>query len=356
MLISEATEDILEDWNTKITQRNIKEAKNLKKEVDVMFQRLDDIESEKNYLILSGYYYLLQNNSLELKMIIERMGNIPELSFYHHFFQGIRAYNLRRYDDALDCYRIAEKYLNKNNPIETAEFYYRVAAVYYQVQETLMSVNLIQKALEVFEKNGKYRNRLGDCRMLLGLNYIDMRQFVEAEDQFHIARDIAQRINDSGLLARINHNLGFMYAEQGLSEAAVRYLSNVLRDEDYDYSESYIKTIFLLTREYFKLNQIDAGKEWYEKGIALAHELNNVEYKVKFTLLNALHLDNKDFESTFKSGIAYLQQEKLWLDIEEYAQIFARFYLDCKGYQKAAEYYEIAIEAKNEIKKMEGLK
>lgn len=88
MLISEATEDILEDWNTKITQRNIKEAKNLKKEVDVMFQRLDDIESEKNYLILSGYYYLLQNDSLELKMIIERMGNIPELSFYHHFFKG----------------------------------------------------------------------------------------------------------------------------------------------------------------------------------------------------------------------------------------------------------------------------
>ncbi|MGE8204753.1 tetratricopeptide repeat protein [Heyndrickxia sp. NPDC080065] len=354
MLTSEKTYEVLEKWETLITHRNIKQAKELKQEIETVFEDDKELSQSKKYVFLSARYYFLQKNYSQANTIIEKIGSFSDESstFYYQFFKGIHSYNLKKYEDALESYYLAEKHLDQIPPAEQAEFHYKIASVYYQIKESLMSINYTQRALKIFQKHDNYRLRQSDCSMLLALNYIDMKQFSLAEEEFHEARDKAQKAGNKQALALVNHNLGLMYAEQDLSEAAIRYLTDVIESGNHDY---FLQTMFLLTREHFKLGRIELAKEWLRKGEALAEELGNNEYQMKLKLLHAIHLGTEEFEKTFKEGISYFQNENLWLDVEEYAQIFARFYLQNQEYRKATEYYEITLKAKNMINKMEAL-
>lgn len=348
---------LLDHWGTSIVQRNIENAEKLKEEIESVIKDDNDSSTERKYLILCARHYFLQKSDFQAKTIIEKIRNFSDeiSTFYYYFYNGVYAYNAKKYDEALESYRTAEGYLEQLEIVEQAEYHYRAAAVYYQIQETLISLTHTKQALHLFQTDMNFKLRQSDCRMLLALNYIDMKQFLLAEEEFHAARDIAQKAGHKGLLAKINHNLGFMYAEQNLSEAAIRYLSDVMESKDHDNTINTLQTMFLLTREHFKLDRMEKAKQWLNKGLILAEELENEEYMKKFKLLHSIHVGGPDFEKTFQEGISYFHREKLWLDVAEYAQILARFYLQSHEYKKATDYYEMTIEAKNKIKKMEAL-
>jgi hypothetical protein len=352
-------------WYVYLRSHEISKAVTIKLEIDKKLRDLE--EDEKEDILL--YYSLLelrhkillkQFNGIEiiLRKIEPFKGRMNDtLTYYYHFFKGMYAYSTNNYNEAIDQYIQAEKRLDLvDDGIEKAEFHYKVASAYYHLYQNLVSTHHVKKALTLFEQYEEYQKRTADSMMLLGLNLIDVKQFVEAEGLFHSGLDIAKQMNDKALHARFNHNLGLLYFEQSLLETSVTYLRNVILTEEHERPVYSLKAMYLLANALFKLEQISEANEWYIKGVALADQSRDEEYLFKFKLLNALYIRPEELEVVFHEAISYFEDNNMWKVVEQYAEIFAVLLKERAEYIKACEYYNKAAYARENIFEKERLK
>lgn len=330
-------------------------------------QCINNMEEDQTMLI---YYSLLEfRHKLLLKQfetaksLLTKVQPFKEdmnelLTYYYYFFSGMYAYSIKRYEIALENYKLAEKKLDSiSDDIERAEFHYKVASVYYQIKQTLISLNHTKKAHEIYKANTGYMKKAVHCEILLAANYVDMRKFKDAEKHYKNAKINAIKLKDKALQSLINYNIGLFYAEQKLTEEAIHYLNFVLEDEDFN-KKYYVKTIFTLAREYLNLNEEELALNYLKQGLAFAEKIDSKEYLIKMKLLQALYTkeNEKNFELVFEEGISYFDVEMLYVDIEEYAEKCAQFYCERKEFEKAAHYYQKAIYARQKMIEMEALK
>jgi tetratricopeptide (TPR) repeat protein len=352
-------------WYVHLRSNEISKAVTLKLEIDKKLREMEDNEENQDLLV---YYSLLelrhkillkQFNGIEIILaeIEPFKGNMSNtLTYYYHFFKGMYAYSTNSYEDAIEQYIQAEKRLDRmDDEIEKAEFHYKVASAYYHLYQNLISCHHVKKALNVFEKHEEHNKRTAASMILLGLNLIDIKEFVEAEALFHSGLDIAKRIDDKALQASLNHNLGLLYFEQNLLETAVTYLSNVILTEAHERHVYSLKCMYLLANALFKLERISEANEWYIKGMVLADQSIDEEYLIKFKLLNALYIQPEDLEKVFQEGITYFENNCMWKALEEYAEIFASLYKEQNEYTKACDYYGKAVSARQNIFEKERL-
>lgn len=114
--------------------------------------------------------------------------------------------------------------------------------------------------------------------------------------------------------------MGFLYAKQGISATAIRYLMDVYKSE-----KPYHKTVFLLAREHFKVNEIEKAQEFLTQGFELA----DVEYTHHLRILRAQYDENykQNLETTIADGLDYFESQKLYGFIEEYSGILAKNFI-----------------------------
>jgi tetratricopeptide (TPR) repeat protein len=350
-------------WYVHLRSNEISKAVTLKLEID---KKIWEMEEEEDLLV---YYSLLelrhkillkQFNGIEILLakIEPFKGNMSNtLTYYYHFFKGMYAYSTNNYEEAIEQYIQAEKRLDRvDDEIEKAEFHYKVASAYYYLDHNLISSHHVKKALSIFEKLEGYQQRTADSLMLLGLNLIDVKQFVEAEGLFHSGLDIAKKLGDKALQARFNHNLGLLYFEQTLLETAVTYLSNVILTEAHERPVYSLQSMYLLAHALSKLEKTSEAKEWFIKGVALANQLVDKDYIMKFRLLSALYMKQEELESVFQESIAYFEDNNMWKAVEDNAEIFAAFYKDQADYEKSCDYFEMAVSARQKKFEKERLR
>jgi tetratricopeptide (TPR) repeat protein len=361
-ITAEDVSHLLNTWYVHLRNNEYSKAVALKLEID---NKIRDMEEDEDLLV---YYSLLEfRHKILLKQFIgtdlvlakiepfsENMSDM--LTYYYHFFKGMYAYSMKNYEEAIGHYVQAEKKLDRvDDEIEKAEFHYKVASAYYYLVQNIISVHHVKKALSIFEKHEEYQKRTADSVMLLGLNLIDLKQFLEAEVLFHNGLSIAKEMDDKALQARFNHNLGFLYSEQNLLETAVTYLSNVISTEEHERPVYSLQAMYLLTKALFKLEQATEANKWFSKGMVLAKKFNEEEFSTKFKLLNALYIQPEEFEEVFQESIAYFENNRMWKAVEEYAEIFAGLYRDQAEYNKACDYYGKAVSARENIFEKERL-
>lgn len=123
---------------------------------------------------------------------------------------------------------------------------------------------------------------------------------------------------------KIRHNLGFLYAEQDLSEAAIRNLTTAI-----DTPEKSYKAIFLIARENYKLGNTEESLKFIETGLEACNRINNTEYKHHFSILSALNSkeSTEKSENIISEGIEYFEQEGLLGFVHDYSkQLALKFY------------------------------
>ncbi|MEC3329710.1 tetratricopeptide repeat protein, partial [Bacillus thuringiensis] len=145
------------------------------------------------------------------------------------------------------------------------------------------------------------------------------------------------------------YNLGLLYADQNLSELAIRYLLESFENQEDDY-----KTMFLLAQEYYKLKQTNTVNTYIEKGLNVC----NQEYKIHFLFLQALNnkLSTEQLEKVMLDAIPYFEKQNLWKYIQDYTEELAIRFYEEKNKDKSNEYFYKSYKAKRNLLERESLK
>lgn len=332
----------------------------IKEKIDALVKDVEqwDDEVKIGYELIDISYTLRFQKNEPVDGAIKKLESIesqmsPLNSYCFYTIKGMSAFNKGQYQEALEIYNKAFPYVNTlNDPIEEAEWHYKVAGVFYQVDKNLDSLNHIQIATELFQTDKAFNRRLATCEMIHGLNCSDLRQYEKAEECFYTSLDYAKETRDKELTAQAYHNLGVLYAGQNMSSAAIRWLKESVEQEN-----PFFKTCYLLSREHFKLGQEDHAMTWYNKGSKLCEESGNLVENYQYKLLYTLYKESdRVFENTFKEGIAFLHGEEQWVHVKEYALDLAKHFSKSGNYKESTNFYELHVEAQQKILESEALK
>ncbi|MGI8282561.1 hypothetical protein AB2568_030190 [Bacillus mycoides] len=334
---------LLSSWYNAIISQCIIKAKHIKEEID---RDIHSIEQDTNisiyYSLLNFRYKLLICDIDGSKECLEKISPFPEqtetfLKYYYHFFKAIYAISVANHNEAKEQYEKAEKLLATiPDELELAEFNYMFAVFHYQSLNPLLAAKYAYKAKEVFSGNSGYEMKVASCQNTIGLACTKLRLYEIAEENFISALRIFKEYDEEQLIGKVKHNLGLLYADQNLSELAIKYLKDSLKDNT--------KTMFLLAREYYRLGENILAADLIEQGYKLTRLK---EYKCHFAILRELNkgVEIQELERVIMAGIYYFKQENLWGHIKEYASILGNKFYDLNNYEQASRYLHIALDA-----------
>ncbi|EDX66466.1 MULTISPECIES: RapH N-terminal domain-containing protein [Bacillus] len=357
---NEKVTKLLNDWYQAILQHQSIQATNLKQEVE---DKLSSIKEDKNlllyYSLLNFRYEMLTDGFNITKDSFNEINSfdVPDsgfLSYYYHFFKGIHEAMISNYTKAREEFEQAEKLLMYVlNELEEAEFNYRIASFHYQTYQPLVAIQYVTKAKDIFSKHTGYEVNVASCNNVYGLSCIDLRQFEQAEINLNSALDILQKHNEESLVLRVRHNLAWLYANQNLSNLAIRHVSEVTKK-----NPKHFKAIFVEAREYYKLGEHTLAEELIENGLRICNELKNKELLPHFTILK--ELNNKtsalSLEKVILKGISYFKKEKLWDCVQEYTEILANAFYQEENHVQASKYFYMSNEARRKYEEKGALK
>jgi tetratricopeptide (TPR) repeat protein len=183
---------------------------------------------------------------------------------------------------------------------------------------------------------------------------ISLEQFELAEEYLLQAVDIFKKANEDSIVFKVKHNLGLMYADQGLSEVAIRHLTDVFNEIKYTRPGYFSRTAYLLAREHYKMKRPEKVAYYIEDGLRDCSE----EYKHHFSILPAKNnnLSVEELEGIILPAIEYLKEQELWKDVVAYSDDLAKKWYDIGNKEKVSTYFHLNYEARQTFKKKGSLK
>ncbi|CAI8769627.1 response regulator aspartate phosphatase C [Bacillus sp. IT-79MI2] len=344
----------LDTWYQVMLQQQVEKATRCKEEID---NNLNQVEANQDvllyYALLNFRYNVLTDWVAVKEDSFDRVESfeIPTeglLAYYYHFFKGFHLRLITNYTEAKEQFDQAEKLLQYiTNPFEKAEFNYRLGEFYYHSYQQVKAIDFIQKAKEEFSKQSGYEINLALCENIYGLCCIDLKQFELAEETLNATLDVFQKTNHEKYILMVRNNLGLLYANQNVSESAIRHLSEVTKK-----SPNHFRALYLEADENLKLNRSDIAESLIEKGLHICNQFKNQEYQYRFMILKEMNTNINAFEKAVLKGIMYFEKEELFDCIEEYAERLADKFYNENNHEKASKYYHMSKEArKKQIKK-----
>ncbi|AVI27171.1 tetratricopeptide repeat protein [Bacillus velezensis] len=356
----------LNDWYTHIKNDHLDQAGRIKKEVE---KDLKNMEESKDVLL---YYQLLEfrhellvnymnsekteelNSSYLAMKRLEDQGNVTGmLEYYFHFFMGMYEFRRKKLTAAITSYRKAESKLTEiDDEIEKAEFFFKVAYVYYYMKQTYFSLNYAYRALEIYTKYDDYFIQRIRCQFILGGNFIDSLEYEKALEIFMESLKIAEEIQVDYLIGMAHINIGICFDELKNYGSAASHLEKALYLLEVGTHSFVAKTLFILTHVKIKQGDKDSADIYFQKGREFVKKTNDAEYTAKFKILEGLYFSNGEYD-LISDAFAYFDSMKMYADLENYAVEVARFFYQMQDFQRSSEYYMLSVEAKNKIKKGE---
>ncbi|MEC0166737.1 aspartate phosphatase, partial [Bacillus cereus] len=113
---------------------------------------------------------------------------------------------------AIESYKKAEKKLTRVlDAIEKAEFYYKMAEVFYHMKQTHVSMFYVEQAYDIYKKHDTYKVRMIHCLTVVAGNYIDLVAHDQALPHLQKALKIAEEISNTQLMTKALLNVGCCY-------------------------------------------------------------------------------------------------------------------------------------------------
>ncbi|TWG76101.1 response regulator aspartate phosphatase E, partial [Bacillus subtilis J27] len=179
----------INEWYDYINKFDAENADKLKTEITEMIESMEEDQDLliyyqlmlfRHYLMMAYLYPSDASQKLEkweyLKQSEGKSQKITRLmEYYANFFEGMYFFSEGDYISAIQCYKKAEKRLFKvRDQIEKAEFYYKMAEVFYHMKQTHVSMFYVQKAYEIYKKHDAYVIRKIHCLFVIAGNYVDL--------------------------------------------------------------------------------------------------------------------------------------------------------------------------------------
>jgi len=313
----------------------------------LMLDYLEPLVDSKERFPISELLENLENKQADLKGILD---------FYFNLFRGMYEFDNREYIEAITYYKRAEKKLPLvKDEIEKAEFYFKIAEVYYHMKQTYFSMHCAKQSYEIYKEYPAYTVRIIQCHFVLAGNFMDVKNYEQAARHLYKALEMSEDEQRSQLIGRSNYNLGVCCYEQDDFDRAGNHINRAIEIFVNDHvSNPLAQAYFLLAQMRFKQKMIKAAKDAAESGIDYANKTENLVYLKKFDFLRSLYLAGPDVQG-IENCLHYLRSKKMYADVEDLALETAKYYNDKENYKMAAEYFLKVEEARKQTQRGECL-
>lgn len=345
--------DLLDEWYIEIQKRNLKSSGALEEEIKKKIADIESPELSLTYDLFRMRYLLLCERFDEVRDLKEKTWQLKdhftdELYYYYLNFSGIYFFGLNDFRKSLEYLKQAEKEAERISLGDTsmAELYYQLALLNTHLFLVSSAMNYTYKALPIFDEHYNLE-RCADCHILLGISNRRIRNYEQSVYHYENALKLAKSTNNKQIVAVIYHNLGYVSASQGNSDKAIEYYKKCLNIDS-----SYIRSIYLIAKEYYKLDKLSEAKKWIEKGFKITDGNPQKEYTYHFKILK-YQIDktfNEEYETFLKDdAIPFFENKMQGEYVAEYTEYLGDYYFNKHQYKNAAKSYQLAIQARKEI-------
>ncbi|MDQ0174920.1 Rap family tetratricopeptide repeat protein [Bacillus chungangensis] len=363
---SEIVTEKLNDWYSLIRKNNVTEAEFIKSEIEA---DLNDMEENQKVLL---YYSLLDfrhqimlsylkphsaegiNHSLTIlekkKEEIENSQLDDMIEYYFWFFKGMYEFKRKNFVEAITYYKIAEKKVAAvDDEVEKAEFYYKLAEIYYYINQHYLSMNYASLALETFKAHETLLEKKIFCEFIIAGNWVETFRYNDALNNLLNAVEDAKEIKNNHLKASAYFNLGNCYFYLKEFSKAFEQMKKALVIFEHENSSYVPKVLFNLMYVRLKQKKYEEANTFYVRGIDSAKSLNDEEYIARLHILKGVFLDT-EADILVKNAFDYLESKKIYAAVEELALEAAQYLNQMERYKEANFYYEKSIQARKKIR------
>lgn len=318
----------INEWYKMIRQFSVPDAEILKAEVE---QEIEEMEEDQDLLVfysLMCFRHQLMLDSLEpedryrdrptVDELLEKIEKPQKrltglLKYYSLFFRGMYEFDHKEYVDAISYYRKAERELNAvSDEMEQAEFHYKIADAYYQIDQHFVSLNHLKKAKQLFEKNQLYKVKVIGCNMMVGANMYDMYRLTEAESYYREALSIARGLDEEKvkrIIGVIFHNLGLVYLRGENLIAAEENFKKAIDVKEHIDTVYGVRSLYMMANVLYQCDKAKEARFFYETALNRARTSNEEEYLAKLKIINSLYEEYN--ETAVKQSLGYLEEKRL---------------------------------------------
>jgi len=320
----------------------------------IIMQKLDEAETTLNDLeeisilyvsdyreqfnLLKARFYLLQGNVAKAKKVFFQFEKNKE---------KLPTYESNLLKHVLGIYYIAEKEFIKAIDIlksintdyyKNLEFYYNLAYSYHSIDSKILAYYYAEKALEYFKiMNNFVRIIDTETLMLVQIGDNEYLNFQETVVRYESLIQTCETCKFDDKKAKLLHNWAYNhYRRKELIDAQQLYFEAMQSSEKYS-------TLFLLSFEGYirssfeaRLLEKDELIRLAEEGIAIAKELNELLFKILFTMLiYEIENNNNLYPFIYETAIPYFKENRLFWLSEQYEKRLFSHYSNTQQIEKA---------------------
>lgn len=359
----------INEWYKMIRQFSVPDAEILKAEVE---QEIEEMEEDQDLLVfysLMCFRHQLMLDSLEpedryrdrptVDELLEKIEKPQKrltglLKYYSLFFRGMYEFDHKEYVDAISYYRKAERELNAvSDEMEQAEFHYKIADAYYQIDQHFVSLNHLKKAKQLFEKNQLYKVKVIGCNMMVGANMYDMYRLTEAESYYREALSIARGLEEEKvkrIIGVIFHNLGLVYLRGENLIAAEENFKKAIDVKEHIDTVYGVRSLYMMANVLYQCDKAKEARFFYETALNRARTSHEEEYLAKLKIINSLYEEYN--ETAVKQSLGYLEEKRLWSDFAELTEQLGDFHFEKRNYAEGRNFLKKTIHAQTQILKV----
>lgn len=348
---------LCESWFELLHNRQVEQSHIIYNEINKYINNITDNDMLNLIEIHKLRYFILQKkkNDTETQFVIlQRLSETfnDNESFYWLKFTGYYHFRKKSYNKALHYLKKAEKYLNYSFYLvekEKAELYYMIALSASYIKKDYIVYDYASLALE--HSNRKFDlKQTADCHILLGITFLNARNFERAIESFTIAEKISETISDKNNLAIATQNIGNLNNELNRLDDAISYLKRSYKLREVNHKK--IKPLKSLVKVYYKMNDYENANYYLKKALNIVKQIEDnslyfYDLEVYNQLINGF---NSNFEHLLsKEVIPYFAKLEMKYEKAHFIEILANYYFDNRKYKLASIYYKQALDTKNDI-------
>ncbi|MFD1019853.1 helix-turn-helix domain-containing protein [Thalassobacillus hwangdonensis] len=296
--------------------------------------------------LLSIRYYVYWKNiqsAEELQKKLSDMINKLDAyqSFYFHYFSGLVHCLKKLFNEGTSYLHEAEELAKKHN-FHDPELFYHLALTYSHLNHTSLAIYYSQSAKNQFDQSMNIYRSL-DCQVILGINFLRIKRYDNAELVFKDILSVAHSISNTITLGKTFHNLGYLHSEKKNFDEAISYYHKSLKYKDSD-TESYYRTVLQLTQVYQQMKEFRKAEIWVEK--ALKGNVKENDLKIQFQLKKLeLQADHHAYYNYIRDiALPYFLKVNNRKSVKHYAEKAALHHEANFHYKKANDYYKMILD------------
>lgn len=354
----------INDWHEYINRFDVENAEKSKAEVEKMIEEMEEDQDLLLYYQLINFRhelmmdYLYPSDSskkLETWEYLRKSEGAGQrltklLEYYDHFFRGMYEFKNGDYISAINHYKKAETKLSRvTDDIEKAEFYFKMAEVFYHMKQTHVSMYYVKQAYEKYKKYPTYKVNRIKCHFVIAGNFDDLNNHKKALVHLQIALEMAEEIGNELMQTFAYLNMGNSYNRLN-SPMAMPLYHQAVKLAKKTGAKEIIQAYYDLSLIHFQNGEKIEGRDFFKRAMKEVEAFEDEFFIKLLNVVKALFIDTASRKNVI-DALSRLKNEKGYPYFEELALVAAEFYTRNRRMEDSIYFYNEMVCAQRQIQR-----